>query len=183
MMKNLGIGIVLAAVAIFFWGFLYWGMNPLPSSSWKQTKDDVAAGKALLEHFPESGTYYLPGRYNDEETWMKLHAAGPVAFIHLTAREGRPLHDWGIMIRGFLLYLVVVTLIALLLQKVSPALPSYADRVKFAALVGLAAAVMIDFGDVVWWYIPWEWKIHQAVYTVTTWTIAGLVLAKFVKPR
>ena len=59
--------------------------------------------------------------------------------------------------------------------------PSYWDRVKFAALVGLAAAVMIDFGDVVWWYIPWEWKIRQAVYTVTTWTVAGLVLAKLVK--
>ena len=55
-MKNLGIGIVLAAVAIFFWGFLYWGLNPLPSGSWKQTNDDVAAGKALLEHFPESGS-------------------------------------------------------------------------------------------------------------------------------
>ncbi len=180
-MKNLGIGIVLAAMAIFFWGFLYWGLNPLPASSWKQTKDDVAAGKALLEHFPESGTYYLPGTYNDEETWEKLHAAGPVAFIHLTAREGRPAHDGGIMIRGFGLYLAVVSLIALILQRV--ALPSYWDRVKFTALVGLAAAVMIDIGDVVWWYIPWEWKIHQAVYTVTTWTIAGLVLAKFVKPR
>ena len=178
-MKNLGIGIVLAALAIFFWGFLYWGMNPLPAKSWKKANDDVAAGKAILEHFPESGTYYIPGTYNDEETWMKLHAAGPVAFIHLTAREGRPAHDMGIMIRGFALYLVVVTLIALVLQRV--ALPSYWDRVKFTALVGLAAAVMIDFGDVVWWYIPWEWKIHQAVYTVTTWTVAGLVLAKFVK--
>jgi len=45
---------------MYVWGFLYWGgANPFPYQAWKQTPDDVAAGQALLEHFSESGTYYV----------------------------------------------------------------------------------------------------------------------------
>ena len=70
-MKRCVIGIILATLAMYVWGFLYWGgANPFPYKAWKQTPDDVAAGKALLEHFPETGTYHMPGmnhdRYGDE---------------------------------------------------------------------------------------------------------------------
>ena len=51
---------------------------------------------------------------------------------------------------------------------------------KFLSLAGLASAVMIHFGDAVWWSISWEWKLHQALYDACVWVIAGLVLAKFV---
>ena len=46
-----------AAFAMYVLGFAYWGVNSLPYGTWKQTPDDEAAGRALLEHFPESGTY------------------------------------------------------------------------------------------------------------------------------
>ena len=31
-MKRLVSGVLLATIAAFFWGFLYWGANPLPYS-------------------------------------------------------------------------------------------------------------------------------------------------------
>ena len=62
-------------------------------------------------------------------------------------------------------------------------LPSYRERVKLAALVGLAGAVMIDFGQSVWWHISWAWKLQGAFYDFAIWIVIGLVLAKFVRPE
>lgn len=180
-MQRLALGVGLASVALFVWGFLYWGLNPLPYSTWKQTADDAAAQRAVLEHFPETGTYYLPGLYNDAETRTRLHEAGPIAFLHLTDRDGRPEQEPAMMARGMLLNLVSVTLMALLLRMA--ALPTYGGRVGLVALAGFAAAVLIDVGDSIWWYIPIEWKLHQAVYTFTAWLVPGLVLARFVVPE
>ncbi|HUG82286.1 MAG TPA: hypothetical protein VML01_11530 [Bryobacterales bacterium] len=61
----------------------------------------------------------------------------------------------------------------------APALPSYGAVLKFTALAGLTATVMIDFGDPVWWLNSWGWKFHMAAYHVVSWIITGLVLAKF----
>lgn len=179
-MKRFILGILLAALAMFVWGMLYWGANPLPYTAWKQATDDVAAGKALREYFPENGTYYVPGMNHDKATLKTLMEQGPVAFVHMLRREGRPLMEPGIMVKGLVLYLLVAWVLALLLRRALPALPSYGDRVKATALVALLAALMIDAGDVVWWYIPPAWKLYQGVYDFTALLIGGLVLAKFV---
>lgn len=176
------IAIVLATVSMYVWGFLYWGgANPLPYQSWKQTKDDVAAGKALLEHFPETGTYYLPGMNHDAETKAKLFEDGPVGFVHITARDGRPMVDPSIMIAGFVLNLIVVILLYLTLNQAAGSLPGYGSRLKLVALFALTAVVLIDCGDAIWWQIPWEWKIHVAFYNFSAFLVAGLVLSAFVK--
>ncbi len=181
-MKRQIIGVVLATVAVYMWGFLYWGASTIPYSAWQATNDDAAAGKALLEHFPVSGPYYVPRMYNDEETRTKLSDAGPAAFVHIQ-REGRPAVDPSIMLNGFLLTLVTAFLISLLLKKALPALASYTERVGFVALAGVTAVVMIDFGDAVWWKIPWGWKLYQSFYDLVAWVIAGLVLGKCVRPE
>ena len=174
------LGIILATVACYFFGFLYWGLNPLPYTSWKQTPNDEAAGQALLEHFPQNGTYYVPGMRHDEATLTRLHEAGPLAFVHIT-REGKPLMQSDVMAKGFLLTLVTTVLIAVLMKFAAPALPSLGAVLKFTALAGLTATVMIDFGDSVWWHISWAWKFHMAVYHIISWVITGLVLAKFTR--
>lgn len=172
-----------AAFAMYLFGFAYWAGNPLPYAAWKHTLDDEAAGRALREHFPESGTYYLPGSHHDAETRTRLHERGPVAFVHVTARDGRPVMESAMMAKGFGINLAVAFLLAVMLGKVRSALPGYGQRLAFAALGGLAAAVLVDLGDAVWWYIPLEWKLHQALYTFSVWLVGGAVLAAFIKPR
>ena len=103
-MRSTAIGVLLATLAMFAWGMLYWGANPAPYTAWQQTRDDAAAGRAILQHFPVSGTYYLPGLYNDAETRSKLHELGPVAFVdydHLSPagseRVARHIQNSGIL--------------------------------------------------------------------------------------
>ncbi len=181
-MKNMVIGMAIATVVLYVWGFLYWGFGPYRTMVWKQVKDDTSAGQALLAHFPEDGTYYVPGFGHDQATVEGLFASGPVAFVHMLSTSGRPMADPSIMIQGFILNLVVIVLIAALLRRVGSALPTYLDRVKFVALAGLTAVVLIDFGGAVWWQINWSWQLYQAFYNFSAWLVTGLILAKFIEP-
>lgn len=177
------LGIVVAAVVLYAWGFLVWGVVPYPAVVWKKPVDEEAARKALREQFPERGTYVVPGAGHDEAVKEALFKQGPVAMVHMTHPAGRPLADPSIMIGGFVLNLVALVLIALILRRVGAAMPGYGERVGFVALIGLTAALLIDGGDAVWWQIPWEWKLYQAGYDFSFWLIAGLILAKFVGPK
>lgn len=34
----------------------------------------------------------------------------------------------------------------------------------------------------IWWHLPWPFHLVSAVYDVTAWFVAGLVLAAFIRP-
>jgi len=182
-MKRTALGVIIASIVLFLWGFIYWGSGAYRTMVWKQSTDDVAAGKALLEYFPQNGTYYVPGSEKDLKTVETRFESGPVAFVHMLSINGRPMVDVSIMIKGFILNLVVIVLLAVLLRQVCAALPRYIDRVKFVALAGLTAAIFIDCGGAVWWQIDWSWKLYQAFYSFSAWLLIGLVLARFIEPE
>lgn len=182
-MKRSILGIVIAAVVLYLWGFVVWAAIPYPPVVWKKPVDETAARTALKEQFPERGTYVVPAFDHDDAAKEALFKAGPVAMIQMTHPAGRPLLDPTIMAGGFVLNVIGLVLIALVLHQVAGALPGYADRVKLVALIGLTAAVLIDGGEAVWWQIPWPWKLYQAFYDFSFWLIAGVILAKFVGGR
>ena len=179
-MKQLLLGSLLAAVALFIWGAVFW-MSPLSNSVLAKVQDDEAAGQALLEHFPESGTYVIPGDRSDESTFMRLHEAGPIATIHLR-REGCSPMDPKVFISGFLHGLLVCFLLGLMMKMALPGLPTYGLRVGFATLSALTAAVFLELGEVVWWYQPWGLHLLNLIWSATAGLIAGLVLAYFLRP-
>lgn len=178
-MRRTALGVVLATLAMFVWGMVYWGANPFPYRTWKAAVDGEAAQRLLREQFPDVGTYFVPSLRTDPETLARRYSSGPVGFVHVTS-QGRPIHDTSIMTKGLLIDLLSVLALLGLLRMAAPALPTYRHRAMFAALAGLGAALLIDGGDVAWWSIPWEWKLHQAVYDAMAWWVAGLVLARFV---
>ncbi|CAK9027301.1 Uncharacterized protein SCF082_LOCUS17859, partial [Durusdinium trenchii] len=176
------LGIVVASVALFFWGFLFWGLGPYPTLIWKQPTDIDVTRLALAEQFPEAGTYFIPPYTGDDDAFQTGYEEGPVAFVQMLAPDGRPAMDASIMIRGFGLNVVVIILLATLLKQVVVATPSYLSRVWVATLVGLIAAVFIDVGDTAWWGIALEWKLYQAAYHVSAAVVVGAVLGLFITP-
>ncbi|MBI5759664.1 MAG: hypothetical protein HZA46_14190 [Planctomycetales bacterium] len=182
-MKRTVVGIVIAQVVLYFFGFIWWGLGPYPSLIWKQARSDDAAAQALREQFPENGTYLVPSTAGKPEDVDHAMRRGPVAFVHMLRVEGRAAMEPSIMVTGFATNLIVIVLIALLLGRCSTALPTYADRVKFVAFAGFIAAFFIDGGEIVWWQMPANWKLYQAGYDFLFWVIAGLILAKFVGPQ
>lgn len=179
-MKNFVLGVLLAAVVLFAWGFVFWGL--IPNAGVKMHPDEGALQQHLAESIPETGTWYLPYPSGpDDAESMARHEAGPIAFLFVRL-EGRPLMPVSTMIGGFLHMLATAALIGMLLRMLSQSLPAWRDRVLFVALAGFAAAFWSDFTLPVWWHTPWTFFIWLAIYDVVGWTLAGTVLARFVRP-
>lgn len=180
-MTKLTLGTIAATIAMFIWGAIFW-MSPLPYSVLGRTPDDAAAGKALLEHFPADATYIIPGMYNPEDKLSALHRSGPLATVHLR-REGSEVMQPVVLAQGFLQELVTVLLMGALLTFAGSSLPGYVSRVRFLTVAGVAVAVFTDLGAPIWWRQPWPFHLVTAVYTVTAWFVAALVLAAVIRPR
>jgi hypothetical protein len=192
-MFRLLFGVFLASLVLFFFGFLYWGVNPMPYTAWSVPQDEAGAVAALSLHFPERGTYFIPSRESQlkktaENTKrgdraVEQYLQGPLAFVCILSTRGRPAVDPMIMIKGYLVSLFGLLLIGYQMRLVRTALPTFGSRVMFAAISGLIASVMILLGDVAWWEMPEDWKLWQALYHIAGWTLSGAVLAFFIDDR
>lgn len=179
-MKNFVTGCLLSTITMFVWGAIFW-MSAWPYSELEQTLDDDSAGESSWEHFSKSGTYIIPGIYNDDATHARLHNRGSIATIHIQ-RKGRAVMEGSVFVFGFLHELITVILIALLIKMALPALQSYRQRLGFVTTAGVAAAFFTNVGNPVWWYHPWKWYFFTATYHITAWVVVGLILAKFIRP-
>lgn len=179
MAKTLG-GIVITTLVLYIWGFIYWGISPIPYESLKQTPSDTAAQVALREHFPESGTYLVPGTDHPDDELAQLFEAGPIATVHIVA-EGGPVMDPAIMIGGFVLNLVFVALLAGFFRMAGAS--AFGDFARLSVAVGVIAVVLIDVGDMIWWRETISWKIWAVIYNFTAFLIAGHLLGIFMKQQ
>jgi hypothetical protein len=145
----------------------------------KKTADDAAAGRALLQHFPATGVYVVPNP--DGPDMEKLHTAGPIATVHIRT-AGAPAMQPSMLLLGYLNYFVSCLVLAAVLNRVLPALTPYRCRVGISTMIGLIVAVFGSLGNPIWWSQPWPYHLVCALYDVLAWLIAGLILAKFIRP-
>jgi hypothetical protein len=177
-MKQLVLGSLLAAVVLFFWGFVFWGL--LPNPGFQEPANEEAVWQSLDENLPETGAYYIPDPEGDSES-VARHESGPTAFLFVR-NQGSPVMSVSMMAFGFVHMFITALLIGLLLRQASPRLPTYGKRVLFVVLVGAVATFWFDIAWPVWWGTPWTFFLWMAVYDVVAWTLAGVVLARFVQP-
>lgn len=175
-MKSIILGSFLAAVALFFWGFVFYVLTPLPGKVIKSPPTDV--GPTLNAAFPESGTYFVPGMAEDEAS-IELMARGPVAMVHIH-RDGIAAMNGTLMGLGFLHGWACALLLALLLKQICKK-SGYGARVGFVTLVGFAGAFYARIGDSLWWHKSLDWQLTETFYMTAGSLIVGLVLAKFIK--
>lgn len=179
-MKTFVLAPLLAAVAMFVCGALYW-MSPFPYRSLGRVADDSAAAAELGKIFPATGMYLIPGAYLDPQTATTIMRRGPIAQVFFV-KEGHAPIEPGEMVAGFIHYFVVALLLTLFLHHIRPTFKGYRGVVIASSLIGLIGAVLIDFSDPIWWHHPWPWHLVCALYNTLESVVAGLVLGAFLKP-
>jgi hypothetical protein len=179
-MKKVLIASVLAAVALFFWGAIYWMPIGMAVGIYKPAPNEAALGQALKEQLGTAdGFYFLPTDVSDEAAHKARHEAGPIAFIAYHA-AGAPIMNPNTFVFGFLHELASTFLMALLLSWLAPRLASYGERVKLVAAAGFVTAFFGNLGRPIWMMQPWSFHVFQFVYEITCWLLVGAILAWFI---
>ena len=173
------IGIIITAVALFLWGFVFW-VFVIPDSAMHEVADNAATQEMLAEHFSAEGVYFIPGGDPDDPAWAELHTKGPIAMVSVTA--GRPPQEASVFIKGIVIEVFIAALIAWMLALAAPSLPGYSQRVIFVCIAGLTATLLTHGRDMVCFGATADWVIPTAAYDFVGWLIAGLILAKFTRP-
>jgi hypothetical protein len=185
MLKSLVLGAILGGIAAFVWSLISWSMLPWHERALHsfQNEDEVSA--VITSHAPVSGNYLLPTgpsqqwlrgeeRKAAEEIRMQKMAKGPLMFAAIR-KEG-----FGSFPKVLLTQLLCQMFAALLLtwMLLQTSGLSYAGRVTFLAVAGLAASVIADLPDWNWWGYSAKYTAVNLVDYTLTWLFAGLVIAK-----
>ena len=190
MLKSLVLGAVLGGLTAFLWNFVSWSLLPWHIAQLHsfQSEDEVSA--VISAHAPASGNYILPSgppqeglnaeqKKAAEGIRMQKMQKGPLVFAAVR-KEG-----FGSFPKVLLTQLLCQMFAALLLtwMLLQTAGLTYARRVAFLAVAGLAASVIADLPNWNWWgYSGGYIAVNLVDYTLT-WLLAGLVIAKIVSPR
>jgi hypothetical protein len=181
--KNVIVGSLVGGLVLFVWGFLFWGLSSLPYSALSQAvPDDATAGQALMQYFPQSGAYYIPGPHNPLDQLKALHEAGPVAFVFFN-REGKAKKPPSMLLTGYVHCVELALLVALGLRALGNALPAYGQRVRLVVMFGLASSLWGPIALIIWWYYPPGWQWWIAFEQFVSWLLLAFVLPKFVRAQ
>jgi hypothetical protein len=190
MLKSLVLGAVLGGITAFLWSFISWDLLPWHEKQLRsfQSEDEVSA--IIASHAPQSGNYLLPtgppqeGLTGDQkeaaqETRMQKMQKGPLMFAAIR-KEGFGSFP-KVLITQLLYQMLAALLLTWMLLQTSGL--SYARRVAFLAVAGLAASVIADLPNWNWWGYSGAYTAINLIDYTLTWLLAGLVIAKVARAR
>jgi len=188
-MRSLLLGTLLGGLIAFAWSSLSWeiiGWHEKTMDSF-QSEDEVSA--VIDSHTLKDGTYILPvgpptaGMTPQQKTaaqsaLMEKMRTGPI--VVAAVRRGGFGSFARAMTLQFLSLLAAAFLLTWLLLQTTGL--SYARRVAFLAIAGVAASVITDLPNWNWWGFSGAYTAVNFADTTITWLLAGLVIAKVAKP-
>jgi hypothetical protein len=189
MTKSLILGTILGGLAAFVWSSISWELIGWHEKTMVAFHNEDEVSAVIASHAGQDGTYLLPSMpstagMTPEQKRATLDAAmqkiqaGPI--LVAAVRLG----GFGSYTRGLIVQLLSMMAAAFLLTwlLLQTSGLSYARRVAFLAVVGLAASVIVDLPNWNWWGFSGAYTAVNLADSMLTWLVAGLVIAKVAKP-
>jgi hypothetical protein len=169
------LGAALAAVAMFFIGFIFFA-TPLAKLGMASLDDNQAAAvqQSLAANLPRTGTYSVPGV--DTQAQTNMFSRGPIATIHYNI-GGFAAMDTGALMAGLVLNFMTALLIGLGLLGISGRVADFASRAKVAVIIALAATLFTRIGEPIYWHHDWGHFIYLFVADLVSLGAAALIVA------
>jgi len=176
---------IVGGLVVFIWGAVAHMATPLGEMGISTLPDEARS----LESFttvPASGMYFFPGMDmtrkptpEEQKAWeAKIHA-GPTGLLIIRKGPGEAMSPR--QLGGELATNILAALVASIL--VSMMIGSWLKRACAVALFGVFGVVSLLLSYWLWYHFPTAFICGEAVTEVVGWFLAGLVIAKIVKPR
>jgi hypothetical protein len=188
-MTSLFLGSLLAGLAFFLWSAVSWMALPWHHAVYRTFADEDAVAAVIARNAAVSGLYGMPEQPKlpesatqeqrkaaDQAVWEKMQR-GPILTAVVT-REG--FGSLPRMLATALLTAVVVAFGFGLLLAQTQGL-TYWQRAAFVGGAGLLAAMACRLPDWNWHKYPIEHSLVNIADLAIGWSLAGLVLAHFVR--
>lgn len=178
---KLAFGSLVAAIAMFFTGFIYFA-GPLAMVGYGDVNEaqSAAVQTALATNLPATGTYQIPNPSTAAGT--TLYGKGPIATVNYNS-NGFSAESLDAMAWGFLLYLVVAVLMAGALSQLDRRVPDFRSRAVIVVCFALASTGLMAFGDPIWRHYDWTYAVFDFVGNALMLSVAGLILARWFMPN
>ena len=181
-MFRLILGALAVTVVSWIWSVGFYVLSPVPYWTMSQTLDDRAAGAALLEHFPETGTYILPGRFSSKELRAELRANGPVATVYLN-RHGTPQSSPLKTALGTVQGIVIGLTLGVAMLMLNRYTTKYWNHVAICSTVSLAYSAYPRVADIVFSDFPPGYQWAMIFSDFVSFVLMIMVMAWFTRPR
>lgn len=177
------LGGLLAGVALYLVGFIFWG-TPLSQLAYNRLEppQSAAVQQALAEQLTRSGTgtYLVPAMGTAQGDI--LYARGPVATVHFNS-AGFPIVDSAALGTGFLLAIVTGLIIALALGAIGARVTDFFSRAQVAILFALAATLYTEIGQPIFNHYGYGYWIYLFLSDFIGLSVAGLIVARWFLPK
>ena len=189
MTKSLILGTILGGLMAFLWSSISWELIGWHEKTMLGFQNESDVSVVISSHAGQDGTYLLPripstvGMTPEQkkttlDAVMQKMQSGPI-MVAAVRRGGFGSYSRGLIVQLLSLMAAAFLLTWLLLQCTGL---SYARRVGFLAVVGLAASVIVDLPNWNWWGFSGAYTAVNLADSTLTWLVAGLVIAKVAKP-
>ena len=176
-MARVIIGAVVATIAMFFIGFIFFA-TPLARLSMAKIDDGQAAAvqQALAANLPRTGTYSVPGM--DTRAQTNMFSQGPIATVHYNT-GGFAATEPATLVKGMVLNFIVALLIGAALIGIDRRVPDFGSRARVAVIIAVAATAFTHLGEPIYWHHDWGHFIYLFVADSLMLAAAGLIVAWF----
>ena len=181
-MLRLILGALVVTVVSWIWSVGFYVLSPVPYWTMSKTLDDRAAGAALLAHFPESGTYILPGRFSSKEVRSELRANGPVATVYID-RDGAPQSSPRKTVLGTIQSIVIGLTLGVAMLMLNRYTTKYWNHVAICSTVGLAYSAYPRVADIIFSDLPPGYQWVMIFSDFVSFVLMIMVMAWFTRPR
>jgi hypothetical protein len=189
MTKSLILGTILGGLMAFVWSSISWELIGWHEKTMVAFHNEDEVSAVIASHAGQDGTYILPStpptagmtpeqKKNVMAAVIQKMQTGPI-MVAGVRRGGFGSYSRTLIIQLLSLMAAAFLLTWLLLQTSGL---SYARRVAFLAIVGLAASVIVDLPNWNWWGFSGAYTAVNLADSMLTWLVAGLVIAKVAKP-
>ena len=174
-MRALLLGTILGGLVAFVWSSVSWELIGWHEKTMLSFLHDDEVSAVISSHAPQDGTYILPGASTEGMTPEQKKAAeaaavtkmktGPIV-VAAVRRGGFGSFGRALIIQLLGLMAGAFLLTWLLLQASGL---SYARRVLFVAVAGLAASVIVDLPNWNWWGFSGAYTAVNLADSTITW--------------